>query len=326
MARLRNTEADAARARRVETLAERGFELLDEGANEKALNIARQLQQLRWSGGFEIEARALAGLERFEEAISCLERGVEVAPSAWPNWLLLGSYLSDRGDFSLAERAYEQALACEDCDRDSITLNCAILANRRNEPKRALQLASDLEDSTLGSHAASLRMRALELLGRAPEAIEVGLREIATGRAARSGKMDELVSQIAHLRILNGDDPEETRSFLRRYWSVEVDSPHLLAAFRELDGIRAEVGCGYFRLLVQADLLAGHPEASGARGYFATFHVVAPDAKQGLGFLVRLLGEAAELRVAESKRLELRSEGLQGVYWCKPGRTYFAYP
>ncbi|MBM4383338.1 MAG: hypothetical protein FJ091_08185 [Deltaproteobacteria bacterium] len=323
MARLKKKDPGAARQQQVETLADRGFALLEEGEFKKALTVATQLKELRWSGGFEIEARAHAGLGDLARATACLESGVEVAPDAWANWQLLGSYRSDRGDFIGAEVAYTRALSCPGADQDAITLNRAILATRQADPERALRLASEVRHPDLAARTISVRMRALELSGKTREALAIGVDATRPDAGISPDDVRMLVSRVVHLRLVLGDNRLEIRTFLRRHWSPDIDSAHLLAAFRELDGVEANEHCGYFYLLVQARLLPGHPEATHAEGYFARFHAVAPSAKEALPFVARLLDERAELRVSESERLEARSQGFQGVYWSAPGRTYF---
>lgn len=237
---------------------------------------------------------------------------------------MLGSYRSDAEQFDAAEDAYSRALACSDVDRDSVLLNRAILATRRRNPEEALRIIAEIADPTLSTAATSARMRALELLGRTPEAIQIGLTALDAGVQPAGGDRAGLIAQIAHLRILAGHEKSSVRSFLARYWSRDDDSPELLAAFREVDGVPAAGGCAYFRLLLQARLLPGHPEHGDAEGYYTNFHAVAPSAKEALPFVERLINQPVELRVATSEALEKRSEGFQGVYWCKPGRTYYA--
>jgi len=105
-----------------EKMMDRGWELLREHCPEEALEIGIALEGRRYSGGFEMQALALADLGRRPEAIEVLERGVETVPDVWLLWQLLGNYRSDEGDYEGAFAAYERASACE-CDRMSLDYN-----------------------------------------------------------------------------------------------------------------------------------------------------------------------------------------------------------
>jgi tetratricopeptide (TPR) repeat protein len=103
---------------------DRGFDLLDRNNPQEALKIGLQLERERYSGGFELQALALAALRRHREAIAVLERGVETVPDIWLLWQLLGNYRSDAGDYDGAIAAYEQ-IDPEDCDVASLAYNHA---------------------------------------------------------------------------------------------------------------------------------------------------------------------------------------------------------
>ena len=108
----------------VDALMDRAFELLDRNNAQEALKVGRQLEDRRYSGGFEIQALALAALHRRAEAIKVLERGVATIPHVWLLWQLLGNYRSDAGDYEGAIEAYVHALT-EDCDTVSVAYNHA---------------------------------------------------------------------------------------------------------------------------------------------------------------------------------------------------------
>lgn len=84
---------------RAEKLMTRGLVLLDAGKSAEALAIAKKLRSMRYSGGYEIEAQALAQEGAKDEAIAVLRQGIEAAPTGWLNHNLLGNYLSDQGRY-----------------------------------------------------------------------------------------------------------------------------------------------------------------------------------------------------------------------------------
>lgn len=53
---------------------------LDSYDFDGALKAARELERLHFTGAFEVEARARAGLERGEDAVAAVERGLTKAP------------------------------------------------------------------------------------------------------------------------------------------------------------------------------------------------------------------------------------------------------
>lgn len=120
----RSTTSKAGRLAESQRLMDLGYELLDRNNPQEALRVGRQLEQRRYSGGFEIQARALNALHRPVEAIATLERGVEEVPGNWSLWQFLGNCRSEAGHFDSAFAAYDRAMAC-DGDSASIGYNYA---------------------------------------------------------------------------------------------------------------------------------------------------------------------------------------------------------
>lgn len=110
---MKSSETEAARRlAELQDLMDRAYELLDRNNAQEALKLGVQLEQRRYSGGFEIQARALCALHRPAEAINALERGVAAVPENASLWQFLGNCRSDSRDYAGAFRAYETALAC----------------------------------------------------------------------------------------------------------------------------------------------------------------------------------------------------------------------
>jgi len=107
-----------------EALMDRGWELLRQNKPREALKVGWRLEDMRYSGGFEMQAMALWALHRRNEAFAILEAAVATLPSLWRLWQLLGNYRSDEGDYGRAFAAYERALAC-DCDPVDVQYNYA---------------------------------------------------------------------------------------------------------------------------------------------------------------------------------------------------------
>ena len=117
----------------------RGLACVKDGRTIKAMEVAKQLHSLRYSGAFEIEAQALSQDGMRDEAVTVLRRGLEVAPTSWLNGNLLGNYLSDQGRYEEAFAAYEEALRTPTADHILIEANYAKALQRagRKEEGRA---------------------------------------------------------------------------------------------------------------------------------------------------------------------------------------------
>jgi tetratricopeptide (TPR) repeat protein len=82
-------------------------ELLAKRRFKKAWKVGRRLHGLRYSGAYEIRAKAFQGLGRRAAALALLRRGVRRAPHAAMLWSLLGEVLSDAGRYEEALVAFE---------------------------------------------------------------------------------------------------------------------------------------------------------------------------------------------------------------------------
>lgn len=140
---------------RAEEMMTRGLALVKDGRTREALAIAKKLHSLRYSGGFEIEAQALAYDGLKEEAVAVLRKGLQAAPDGWLNGNLLGNYLSDLGRYEEAFAAYEETLRTPTADPILIEANYANAlqrAGRENEARAKIQdiKGKDLSDATPG--------------------------------------------------------------------------------------------------------------------------------------------------------------------------------
>ena len=124
---------------RADKLMKRGLAYVKSDRTNRAMEVAKELHSLCYSGGFEIEAQALAHDGFKDEAISVLRKGLEAAPTSWLNGNLLGNYLSDQGRYEEAFAAYEEALRTPTADHILIEANYAMALQRagRDEEARA---------------------------------------------------------------------------------------------------------------------------------------------------------------------------------------------
>ena len=91
-----------------EKLMDNAFTLLEECQPSKALKIGEKLRKLKYSGAFEIIARAYADLEKIDRAVKVLEEGVKKASDVWRLWQLLGNYYSETKKYQKAFQSYEK--------------------------------------------------------------------------------------------------------------------------------------------------------------------------------------------------------------------------
>jgi tetratricopeptide (TPR) repeat protein len=115
---------------RADKLMKRGLAYVKKGRTSEAMKVAKELHSIHYSGGFEIEAQALARDGLKDEAITVLREGLNAAPTSWLNGNLLGNYLSDQGRFEEAFAAYEEALRTPSADHILIQANYAMALQR----------------------------------------------------------------------------------------------------------------------------------------------------------------------------------------------------
>ena len=309
-------------AKRCERLMHQALELIEEDQFAAAHEIARQLEELRYSGAFEVAARAYLGEGEPEEAVAVLQRGLELAPEVWSNWQLLGNTLSDLGRFDDAAAAYERAWACPAKDPDSLRFNQAVLASRRGQAEQVLALAATLVDPELRLMVVPARLRALQALGRPEEAEKLGAATLASrDEAADPALYAAVASALAELRLSQGVEKALVRDLVVKEWHACPASLSLLHLLRRIDDQRSP-DSGYYRLLVAAQLPA--PREDGAIGFFAAFHAIASSPEEALAMYHAFDRRAphAYTRLDEAERVEERPDEPKGICWMAP-LTYF---
>jgi tetratricopeptide (TPR) repeat protein len=309
-------------AKRSERLMHQALELIEEENFAAAHEIARQLEELRYSGAFEVAARAFLGEGEPEQAVAALERGLALAPEVWSSWQLLGNTLSDLGRYDEAAAAYEKAWACPRHDADSLRFNQAVLASRRGEPEEVLALADKVGDAELRLLAVPARMRALEALGRPGEAEKLGAGSLADRDPQGDPESYAAVAAaLAELRLQQGVEKALVRDLVVKEWHAHPASVALLSLLRRIDDRHAE-DAKYYRLLVAAQLPA--PREDGAIGFFAAFHAIASSPEEALEMYQELDRRQphAHTRLDQAEEVEARPDEAKGICWMAP-LTYF---
>ncbi|MEZ5979855.1 MAG: hypothetical protein R3F34_16815 [Planctomycetota bacterium] len=272
--------------RSIDDLVAAGWDELAKGDHDAVLAIAAELESRRFSACFELAALGHAGKGELEQGVAVLERGVEAAPDVWVLWQLLGNQRSDLGDLDGAEAAYRRALGCPTVRRGWVTLNLAILEQRRGGHERSLEILDGVDDEALELLVAETRCRALLELGRADEAYETA---DAVRRAGlvdedafeeREGADDALPRLAAHLaraRLARGDAPYLVREEVLESIADLDAHRELLHVLLELDG-EADPDARSWRLLVLVRFDPDAPlgDVGPLAGCYVTYDVVAP--------------------------------------------------
>jgi len=308
------------RSKRAEKLAERGCELLRQGDYREALEVASRLEELRDSAALGIAAQAHEGLGETAKAIEVLERGLEVAADAWPNWQLLGNLRSDAGDLDGADEAYERALGCPGAWEGSIRLNQGVLLNRRQRFDEALEVLGRVADDELRTVVAEAKMYALEGSGRLPAAVALG--QLALEDADRDAAPEltvRLAALVERLRLKQGAPREEIRRSALGLLRHDPSSEETLALIRDTYE-RHSPGARLFRVVIHGRAPAG----DASLGYYATYHVVADSPENALGFVeeIEAVDGHGDCRVEDAQSVEDRPSALHGVYW-RSGRILY---
>jgi len=293
-------------------------DLIDEGRFEDALAIARKLRKLSYSGAYEIEGMAYAGLDRHEDAVRVIREGLQYAPNVWLNWHLLGNCLSDLGRFDEAMTAFDRAAACSGADISYVNLNRAVAAVRAGDHASALTWLDGVHSESLRAATISTRISALRGMGRSDEALDLAMRTLRewtdTGRAADEGPMGAIAASAAGIRRENGESPLLIRNFAIDYWRA-TRNVQLLWLIRDVMPQVSTVA-KYFRILI-------HVQTSDTTGYYTAADVVADDQDEAMRFVREIedLDGTDDVNMDEVTDLGT-SPDPKGVYALR-GRTYY---
>ena len=320
---------ESLRRKRCEALLRRGYARVRERAFDSALEIAAQLESQRFSGAFEIAALAHAGKGDLDAAVAVLRRGVEVAPDVWLNWQLLGNYLSDLGRYEDAEAAYNRALACPGCSTDSVRLNLAILANRRDRPAVVLEFLDELHDPKVVAHAREVRISSLRALGKLAEALALAESALEGGPLEEEmirAEWERIAATAARIRLALKESPAEVRAWVHDALRRSPTSAALFRVMRELDSRRSPA-TRRFEITVHGAIPLRSPKRQEVAGFYSTYTVAAGSSDQGLQLIrdVEALlepGDPANLSIDDVKDLGPAADEPLGVMW-RSGRSYY---
>lgn len=291
--------------------------LLDAFDHEGALRIGKRLETMRYTGAFEIQALAHAGMGDIPHAIAVLEVGVTKGPNVWLLWQLLGNYRSDLGRFSEAHAAYERALHCPDVDRSCVFLNIATVLSREGRFDRALEALGQVTSPALRSRAAALRLSILGQRGGHEHVIREGEQLLAALDADADAEMAAAIEiEVGEAYLRGRRDQQRAAELAMSALARDRSSRGALALLRDVDS-RFSQRAMYYRLLIEGDWPRSTCDrAPDEHGFFVTYDVVADSIDEALTFVARLEPQhvRATLRLSESEALEPRPTEPKGVY------------
>lgn len=338
------------REKQIEKLIAKADAALEIPDFEEALPLADRIIELGHTYGFELKARALAGLDREPEALRVMEESVTLAPEVGQLWSYLGEYRSNAGDYAGAHAAFERAAAVDPELLQDSTINGAIVHLREERPGLALARLDEIGARVhpgLRHLFARTRAHALLDLGRFDEAIDYCTREIDViigPDGFETGDGSPIEDALRSLQITKATalwrGRRDGAAALELCHSAVCPGGVSGAAFtliREIGGLDAS-RAKPFRLLCHGKALTRFFEEGVApesvpeveAGYFTTFRVLADTPEEALEFVQRFeereWGENfRSLMLKESSETPDEVAGCKGIYF-RSGRTFYSGP
>jgi tetratricopeptide (TPR) repeat protein len=311
---------------RTKALVKQGFEHLQAREFQDAIDVARQLEELRFSAAFELASLAHQGMGNRDEAVRALQRGVDVAPEVWLNWQLLGNSFSDLDRFEEAGAAYEKALQCDQVWTDSVRLNQAVLASRQERFDEALELLGQVVDVQLRFHATEHRINILRRLDRTDEAAAMAeaILEEEHGKEGDVESLARTAAALGRIHLEQGRDRTRLRERILKWMEqYRRDCAPLMAVLRDVDGLWSDKARS-FKLTVNVSFPEDHLLRGESAGFYVVCDVVADDVDEALYFVRRLeaddLGETFE--IDQHRESDVDPQLLKGVY-RRSGRVFY---
>jgi tetratricopeptide (TPR) repeat protein len=296
--------------------------LLEDGDAEGALAIGIELEAMRHSSGFEVQALARSSMDDVSAAIETLERGVENAPSAWPLWQLLGNSYSGEQRYEDAIRSYRRALECPQVDTLSVHYNLATILARQGRYADALShldLAhlGDENDPKLSLLVASSRIDALARIGRLDEALREARRIITKARLENA--LDDLIAPVfgsyaSALWIGLGDRAAAQEAAWEAIGLDKTESGAMWT-LRELNSEASSEGSLY-RVMIAGTWHEPLEEGGEMPGFFTTSWAIADSPEEAFAMVSRFepIEVRDSLQIEECEALERRPGEPKGVY------------
>jgi tetratricopeptide (TPR) repeat protein len=308
---------------KVEEKMSAAYALLDQEDAEGALAIGIELEGMRHSSGFEIQALARARMGDLPAAIETLERGVEKAPRVWSLWQLLGNNYSEEERYEDAIRSYERALVCPAVQTRSVHYNLATALSRQERTEAALahldlaHLDDGDNDPKLERLVSSLRINLLARVGRVDESLRDARKLITKARV--EGTLDDSMAPVlgAYASALwtGLGDRDAAEEAAWEAIGLVKDQQSAMWTLRDMSPKASSTG-SFYRVLLTGTWWEPIEEGGDPPGFYTNSWAIADSPEEAFALVSRF--EPPEirsaLRMAECEALDPRPGEPKGVY------------
>jgi tetratricopeptide (TPR) repeat protein len=314
----------------VDKLMNQAYELLDSFQCEEALQVGEKLKTLGYSGAFEVMALAYQTLGETDKAIAVLNDGLEKVPHVWVLWHLLGNLLSDKGEYTEAQHAYDMALACPGVNKPWVHYNIAVLLGRQAKFEDALDRSLLVTGDDLGLARRTLTASLLNSLERHDEAITVAEEIISQVSAATDASDEDIRSMgTAYAELSRGlwegrMDRQGATECANKALALNKSDWLALRMLRELKARNSD-NSSWYKIVVEGRWHEPFEGEKVAPGFFSSYELVADSPELCLEMIKEIEPEEVRdsLKLEQVEQLESCPGEPQGVYW-RSGYAFFS--
>lgn len=299
-------------------LIDNAFAALKANDSQRAIKIGKQLKKIRHSSAFEILALAYEAVDRLEDAVLVLEEGIQVAPSVWLLWQLLGNFYSDQQRYQESLACYQRALECPCVDSSYIHLNLALVFSRTKQWEVALNQLPNVTSDALQFPAKVLRMKLLNVLGRFEETQALKADAEALSVSYPEKERPEVARMYAYLGEAVWESRRDSAAALDYAWKSIAGNRNDPTALWLIRAVLNDVSpnAHYMNVIVEGEWSVPFEGQTKPHGFFVVYVVVADTPEEALNLIKPF--EPSEVRaslaVDEYKTLEPSPTELKGVY------------
>lgn len=314
----------------VDKLMHQAYELIDSFQCEEALAVGEKLKEIGYSGAFEVMALAHQTMGETDKAISVLNEGLEKVPHVWVLWHLLGNLLSDKGEYTEAQHAYDMALACPGVNKPWVHYNIAVLLGRQGLYEDGLDRCLLVTGDDLRLARRTLSASLMNSLRRHEEAIGLAEEIIAEVSAAAEPSDEDMRSMAtAYAELSRGlwegrADRDGALDTARKALSLNKSDWLALRMLRDITA-RVSENSTWFKIVVEGRWHEAFEGEKDVPGFFSSYELVAESAEQCLEYIKEV--EPPEVRdslkLEQVEQLETCPGEPQGVYW-RSGYAFFS--